>query len=386
MNKKIWIAAATAPLLALCLGTSGAHAISLTPDPATWIEPPKTTGTSDGALKGLATRGCKVWAVGEEGNTPGGPGKTWMEYSPDGGTTWTLQNNPTPLVTLNRVAFASDRMGFAVGEPAEHPEAGNPNAGPGTILRTFDGGRRWLDLTRLAPPVDAGVTEDFEGLSVVSPTNAYIAGSRYGGSGSVGVILHTTNGLTYTAQTLPTTEGIADVYFADASRGWAVTDGGTILSTTNGGVGANGWTVQFESFGRDAERIKFAPNGLTGIVIGGNGNYAITSDGGATWQEKIYQETVYVPFMPLIPSLSYPGMKDVTFSDNNHLWIAAERSYGSGLAETAILESSDGGQTLVTDIAPSDGDNMQAIGSLPNGAAIAVGADRHAILTGSSGC
>ncbi len=380
MDKKIWIAAATAPLLALCLGTSGAHAINIiTPSPATWTEPLKTTGTSDGALKGLTTRGCKVWAVGEEGNTPSGPNKTWIEYSPNGGRTWTLQNNPTPLVTLNKVAFPSDSIGFAVGEPAEHPNASDRYAGAGTILRTFDGGRSWYDLTKYSAPVGPGIIEDLEGLSVLSPTNAYIAGSRYSNyyESDTGVILHTTNGFTYTAQTLPTTEGIADVYFANATRGWAVTDGGTILSTVNGGIGARGWTIQHPSSSnnRDAERIKFAPNGLTGIVIGGYGYYATTSDGGATWVERRYGigdgEIGWAP----------PGMKDVTFTDNNHVLIAAESYWGG----TAILESFNGGQTLVTDFTP-EGDNMQGIGALPNGAAIAVGADRHALLTGSSGC
>ena len=357
-------------LLAATIAGSGQAAWAIVgPLPATWTEPAKNTGTGGGALKGLTTQGCDVWAVGEESETTG---NTWIERSTNGGRTWTLQSNPTPLVTLNKVGFDHQR-GFAVGEPQEHPDATDPYAGPGTILTTNNGGRTWQDITAFGPAVTPDVTEDLEGLAVVNGKNVYAAGTQYGDE-SRGVILHSRNGRNFESQPLPTTEGIADVYFADSRRGWAVTDGGTVLVTTDGGDGPTGWTVQFTSSDRDAERIKFAADRTTGIVIGGNGQYATTSDGGAHWTERLYQ-----------PGGTEFDMKDVVFASNSHVWIASERWSGSDDGETAILESFNGGPTLVTDSTPA-GDNMQGIGVLPNGAAIAVGAERHALVTGTSNC
>jgi len=93
--------------------------------------------------------------------------------------------------------------------------------GSGAIARTTDGGTNWSTLF---------FDQFLQGLAFPQPSSGFAVG--WGGR-----ILHSTDaGITWTDQTSGTSANLNDVAFAtDALRGISVGDGGTILSTANGG-------------------------------------------------------------------------------------------------------------------------------------------------------
>nr|AWJ66354.1 hypothetical protein [uncultured bacterium] len=86
---------------------------------------------------------------------------------------------------------------------------------------------------------------------------------------------------TWTPQTTPTAEPLADVEFLDPMNGFAVADGGLLLRTTNGGTT---WTSEILFGGAlDLEGLAFNPSGTVGVIATGDGPVFRSTDGGATW-------------------------------------------------------------------------------------------------------
>ncbi len=110
-----------------------------------------------------------------------------------------------------------------------------------------------------------------------------------------------------------------DVAFPDAAHGWAVSGGGDILATTNGGAT---WTTQSSGTHAFLWGVAFSDR-AHGWAVGEAGVILATSDGGATWnaQSSGTSELLY----------------DVAFSDATHGWAVGEAG--------TILATSDGGAT-----------------------------------------
>src|SRR5262249_57931859 len=83
-----------------------------------------------------------------------------------------------------------------------------------------------------------------------------------------GTILKTTNGGgTWTPQPSGVGANLRDAHFVDASRGWAVGDGGLILGTTDGG---NFWYPEASGVTSNLRSVHFA-TAAAGYAVGANG-------------------------------------------------------------------------------------------------------------------
>jgi photosystem II stability/assembly factor-like uncharacterized protein len=181
-----------------------------------------------------------------------------------------------------------------------------------------------------------------------------------------GTILHTTDGgMTWTPQASGTTATLDDVYFVDATQGWAVggknndTPGvpsGIILHTTDGGTT---WTTQHTTTGHRFWSVHFV-DAATGWASGDFGMIAKTTDGGATWESQIISA----------PDGSLGPIKDVQFIDANRGW---------AIGSAYVLGTTDGGATWPigepVDIGPhalffTDANQGWVAGGLPGGAGI----------------
>ena len=101
--------------------------------------------------------------------------------------------------------------------------------------------------------------------------------------GYSGTILKTTDGgTTWIAQTSGTSLRLHDAYFTDGATGWSVGDAGLILKTTDGG---SIWSVQTSGTTRNLIGVHFTDS-ATGWVVGDYGTILKTTDGGATWSSQ----------------------------------------------------------------------------------------------------
>ena len=263
------------------------------------------------------------WAVGGRGVEPY---NALIQHTDDGGLTWTNQTNWAGVVDtfrcssidtswIHAVDMIDATTGYAVGGKWT-------TATGGLIIKTADGGTTWTALnvisdTMFTPvepgdPCHPGQTLDtvivnrstrFHGTSFVDATTGYAVGMS-------GIIVKTTDGgdtwtwlntqYFYTEFDDITAEPIdsalvsggylfydlTDVYFADASTGWAIgtadsVDVNVVLYTTDGGTT---WTRQNIGSGVDMNDIAFS-DAANGWIVGTAGIGYITSDGGLTWTE-----------------------------------------------------------------------------------------------------
>lgn len=101
--------------------------------------------------------------------------------------------------------------------------------------------------------------------------------------GDVGTIIQTTDGGIGWSSKCTTTLVLRAVHFIDANTGWVVGDDGTILKTIDGGVT---WSAQNSGTTfYDWNAVYFA-NANTGWVVGTFGQIRKTTDGGATWSAQ----------------------------------------------------------------------------------------------------
>ncbi len=111
------------------------------------------------------------------------------------------------------------------------------------------------------------------GVNFISPTVGW-AVTDYG------TILRTTNGGTaWTLQSSGTSNRLWSVSFTDANNGTTVGRNGTILRTTNGGTT---WTLQPSGTTHDLRSVSFT-DANNGTVVGNNGAILRTINGGTTW-------------------------------------------------------------------------------------------------------
>ncbi|RYY94267.1 MAG: T9SS type A sorting domain-containing protein, partial [Chitinophagaceae bacterium] len=214
----------------------------------------------------------------------------------DGGATWTASQLGTPHTVLNKVSFASDQVGVAVGWQTT---GGIQNG----LVRTTDGGKTWTG--RSLPTAALGVHLRADGSGIFGGSSGYYeyttnsgqsfspGGNRpnvavrsvwaqgsntwiMGGGFFNGGLYRTTNGggtWTYTAG-----GSILDIYFPTDLVGYAGGEGGELKKTTDGGAT---WTTISSGVSGDINAVYFL-NDQVGYV-GTPGVLRKTTDGGATW-------------------------------------------------------------------------------------------------------
>lgn len=146
------------------------------------------------------------WAVGREGE---------IRFSSDGGQTWSAQASGTTR-DLNAIQMLSAQVGYIAG-------SGD------TVLKTTNGGQTWASVSN----GDAGG----EALAFLDENTGWVVDEA-------GEVWFTSDGgATWQLQSTPTSAELNGVSFVDATHGWAVGDGGTILAFGAAPTDAEGATV-----------------------------------------------------------------------------------------------------------------------------------------------
>ncbi|MDO9258151.1 MAG: YCF48-related protein [Bacteroidales bacterium] len=209
-------------------------------------------------------------------------GSIIIRHTSDGGTTWINQTpgpSPTyPYNLLRDVFFKDVNNGWTVGDN-------------GTIYRTKDGGTSWVK----APTVTS-----------INLKTVFFATINDGWAGGdfASVLRTNDGGASWTVVVTPTafgrdTYGISDLFFADASRGWAAISG-AVLRTGDGG---NTWIPESTSDGSNG--IFFTND--DGWAVGSFGVIFRSGDGGVTW-------TIHT-------DIGDAFLYSVSFPDADHGWI-----------------------------------------------------------------
>ena len=311
------------------------------------------------------------WIMGEEGA---------IMHTSDGGAHWRRRPSPASDGSLQDLAFADSRNGWAVSRTwipssgtvyrttdggahwASQRKTSNDLAwvqaltrskvvvgGAGGFLsRTADGGTTWRSKTRVA----AGLAGDLHALQFINATTGWAAGTS-------GEIIKTTDGgRNWMAQASSTTQAVNDVDFVDPVNGWAVADAGVIVHTADGGAT---WAPQTSGVTEDLIGVSFVDTehgwavggtiGPIGVMSGySSGVILATVDGGLHWVSQTEPDPAAV-------------LNDVVFADPQHGWAVGEVTGESGTNVTVIFSTSDGGATWATQLRflpPIDGNGSDA--------------------------
>jgi len=133
----------------------------------------------------------------------------WINYTSNGGTTWSLPVNTYPGV-INDIYFVSSTVGYAVG-----------NAGG--IYKTTNGGSSWLMKT-------SGYTGNLNAVYFVNSNLGYAVGDS-------GVVLKTVNGGTnWVRQITNIQNSLQGIASPSNTIAYAVGDANKIIKTTSAGV------------------------------------------------------------------------------------------------------------------------------------------------------
>lgn len=109
------------------------------------------------------------------------------------------------------------------------------------------------------------------------------AGSRLVAVGEEGVILKSADGSSWQQVPSPVSTMLTRVHFTDASNGWILGYGASILQTRDGG---QTWVLRhYEPKGRALYDLQFL-DAQHGIAVGGFGRVLETRDGGQTWSPQ----------------------------------------------------------------------------------------------------
>ncbi|MHC4101402.1 MAG: YCF48-related protein [Planctomycetota bacterium] len=244
--------------------------------------------------------------------------------APVGATSWFPLDSGTDQ-NLEAVQFpVDDQTGYAAG-------------GPGTILKTTDGGETWVAQT-------SGSAAGLRGMCFVNASIGFVVGSG-------GEILRTDDGgATWVPQTSNTTEVLRDVVFpVDDQTGYISGDNGTILKTVDGGAN---WSAQSSGTTMDLLGLDFPVDNQTGYAAGWAGEMVKTTDGGANWSGLNSGTTTH------LYDIKFPVDTQTGYACGN----AAEMYRTTDGGATWTLEITGGAATLYAMCSPSDAVNGYAVG------------------------
>jgi photosystem II stability/assembly factor-like uncharacterized protein len=273
----------------------------------------------DAALHSVEVLGTKVvWAVGDHGTV-------WR--TSDGGETWSLLQVPAD-VSLRSACFLSKRIGEnQVGTSQIAWLAGRgtrpyTRSGYGVLLKTADGGKSWVMLGdgQVLPPLNyVRFFGPDEGVAVGEATPGFPTGvltTQDGGESwqpapgkrtagwhaaafaelHDGIVTGPRGRISLVAGTnvapprldAGSLRGIRAVSSADGLTAWAVGDGATVLSSSNGGVS---WEAMNDSFPPELSRfVDFSAVSAVNdkVWVTGNPGGCVwhSPDAGASWTRQ----------------------------------------------------------------------------------------------------
>ncbi len=251
---------------------------------AQWTSQP--SGTTSNRNSVCAIDANTAVAVGSQGT---------VRRTTNGGTSWTAVT--TGLTShLNSVKFLNATAGMIVGDGQD-------------ILTTANGGTSWTSI--------GGGTTDLHEGTLLTASNGWVVGEQEVGFGFLynpftfdlrqpaavsgkeihgiwansstdawlvgdgGLVMATTNGASWSAQTSNTTARLNKVAFS-GNTGVAVGDGGVIIRTTNGGAS---WATVANGSTQNLLGVCFA-NTRFAFAVGASGTILISTDAGATWSAE----------------------------------------------------------------------------------------------------
>jgi len=243
--------------------------------------------------------GDDVWAVGDDG---------LILHSSDGGKNWEQQNPQKPSNAAKKAeelipsAYAMDVGGHTV-QAQQVSSIANTQ-------QKLSPKEQYLFNKKLDKRKKALVDKKLKARNPPASTANKVLQNKIGSSSTV-------------LPSNPYTSNLRSVYFIDVQRGWVVGDGGTILSTSNGGK-----TWDKQSSGSDAAlrsiQMQMQTDALHGWVVGSDGTILVTSNGGKTWDKQSSGTGA------LLNSIQMQ-------TDGSHGWVVG----GGGI----ILSTSNGGKT-----------------------------------------
>ncbi len=211
------------------------------------------------------------WAVGDAGMIVG---------TNDGGKCWNIQASKVDN-WLYGVHFVNAKTGYAVGKGE-------------TVLQTKNG-KSWKLLR--GGEIPSGVGDEPEGVfyavHFIDELTGWAAGIFVDPTADTqnSTIKKTTDGgQTWVDQPTNTEISLRDIFFVDASNGWAVGDDGLVLHTTNGG---DTWKIQASGTEEKLLSVSFADKNV-GWAVGGDTGVSViihTTDGGETWEMQPIEHT-----------------------------------------------------------------------------------------------
>ena len=211
-------------------------------------------GTVTAELNGVhGFSATDAWVVGNDG--------TLAHYN---GASWTKRSVPGWVSTkaFRAVSFADALHGWAVGD------------GLG-VAQTVDGGDTWTCVT--IPGTGAAL----RGVDAVDSSTAIAVGD----SGTMRLI----SAGVASIKSSGTGNDLYGITFSDASHGWAVGNGATLVTSGNGG---GTWSTRavpvpapYTAFDLNLRSVAFADS-VSGVVVGTYQWAWRTTDGGATWRAE----------------------------------------------------------------------------------------------------
>lgn len=151
---------------------------------------------------------------------------------------------------LNGAAFIDTNSGWVAGAS-------------GTIMRTTDGGSSWSGQL-------SGTSANLRDIAFQSASDGIAVGDAAGGNATIRYTK--TGGLIWTGGSAPVSENLNAVSAPRSNLAWAVGEGGTMLTSSNGG---QTWTAIAPLTNASLNAVQFAP----GTSIG----YAAGNSSGTTW-------------------------------------------------------------------------------------------------------
>ncbi len=132
---------------------------------------------------------------------------------------------------------------------------------------------------------------------------------------------------------------LSSIHMVDTNTGWAVTDKGRILQTTDGGVHWKDVSPHYPSTGGRqkvvADFLSFSSAWVAVSVTAADGTTTVvvfrTSDGGRSWQNTTIQQISQI--------------FQITFVDARHGWMLSKQADLASAEAVAILGTNDGGKT-----------------------------------------
>jgi len=245
-------------------------------------------------------------------------GTAWVQHTTDGGVTW-VRSYVGPRAVGSLVAGPG---GLVLGSGAGIWRS--PDAGASWLRVVGDSSDYWVNDVCAAGP------SDLWAVGETTPNSDY----GWNTGDGFGLLLHSTDGMSWQRQDLPLGAPLHTVTFGDAEHGWAAgnrydgpTPASRLLRTTDGGASWSSLDVGALTF---SDIVATGPQAVVGLASDDStGDHGIvsTTDGGATWQLSVRPKTEY--------------LSAVCALDPTHLFVSGELS---GTASDGILlESTDRG-------------------------------------------